>query len=121
MAALPKHNRLSGKKEFAQLFSGTRPLSGANLSLRALRAPISAPFRVAILITSKAIPLATQRNLTRRRVPAAMVVKHRVIHGRSPELDARIASVHYLFGLPPRTALRRLQHAIRQMIADETI
>lgn len=54
-------------------------------------------------------------------VPAAMVVKHRVIHGRSPELDARIASVHYLFGLPPRTALRRLQHAIRQMIADETI
>ncbi len=54
-------------------------------------------------------------------VPAVMVVKHHVIHGRSIEPDARIASVHYLFGLPPRTALRRLQHAIRQMIADETI
>lgn len=65
--ALPKQNRLKGKREFTKIFTEARPAVSRNFFLRVSRGPSGNTSKFAVVVPAKLVALATARNLLRRR------------------------------------------------------
>jgi len=77
--ALPKKLRLTSAKSISKVFSESRPIHEAGISLRVAIGEKDKSV-VAVLVPASAVPRAVQRNTLKRRVTEAL--RHLIASGR---------------------------------------
>ena len=102
--ALPKKNRLKGRREFSKVFSGARPTTTEYFSLRITRDTADKGQRFAVIVPAKIVALASARNALRRRVSE---VVRRIIRESPVTPGARVILTVRSPSLPDVATLKR--------------